>query len=170
MISLDDIQFRVPVMQGFWKKYCPKRSEGAEIFFKTRRAPTLQDNGDTELLLPNEISGCSGNELLFHSINTVYKKGGKWRCVKTVRKPPIPYKICTNLINTAKYALPTLKNVKTKNIFQRKFYTRLLKKSVFLYSRGIISISWLNAFEKWNGSQYPICKDIALIFISENCK
>jgi hypothetical protein len=30
---------------------------GVEIFFKTRRALTLQDSGGTELPLPNEISG-----------------------------------------------------------------------------------------------------------------
>jgi hypothetical protein len=56
MISLGGIQFRVPVLQGFWKKYCPKRSEGAEIFFKT--CITLQDKRDTELPLPNEIIEC----------------------------------------------------------------------------------------------------------------
>jgi uncharacterized membrane protein len=33
-----DTQFRVPVLQGFSEKYCPKRSAGAEIFAKTRRA------------------------------------------------------------------------------------------------------------------------------------
>ena len=42
---------------------------GVELFFKTRRALTLQDNGDTELPLPDEISGYSGNKFLFHSIN-----------------------------------------------------------------------------------------------------
>jgi hypothetical protein len=46
-------------MQGFWGKYYPKRSEGVEIFSKTQRAPTLQDNEDTELLLRNEGKGGS---------------------------------------------------------------------------------------------------------------
>jgi hypothetical protein len=47
-------------MQGFSEKYYPERSEGVEIFSKTQRAPTLQDNQDTELLLRNEDKGVVG--------------------------------------------------------------------------------------------------------------
>jgi len=49
-------QFRVLSCKVFSEKYCPKRSEGAEIFLKTRRAPTLQDKEDTELPLPKILN------------------------------------------------------------------------------------------------------------------
>jgi len=46
-------------MQGFWEKYYPNAVRRGD-FFQNPKGLTLQDNQDTELPLPDEMTVCSG--------------------------------------------------------------------------------------------------------------
>ena len=65
VILLGGNKFRVLSCKVFGKNTTRPKG-GVEIFFKTRRAKTLLDKTDTELLLSNEIIVWAGL-LFFHS-------------------------------------------------------------------------------------------------------
>ena len=60
MISLGDFQFRVLVLQGFWKKNTTRPKGGVEIFFPKPegRPTTLLDNRTRNYLCP--MKSCWG--------------------------------------------------------------------------------------------------------------